>query len=348
MDEKHLKRPTIKDVARLADVSPSTVSFVLNNTPGQKISDETRQRIAQCVKLLDYHPHYSAARIRTGKARAIAILSTYRIQSLYFLDLINGIASVTSAAGYGLIVCQSDRNDEPRQCLDYFNEGRIDGVVFISSAHSEEKSMEVQYIDCFQRHHVPFTVVYGYTHAQGVCYSNTNFYADGKNACRLLLARGSRSIHYIGSLDKLGHQPYLPQTEQDRINGYTDAMHEAGLPPKISFLPRDFRSEAHQELIRQTVEGSGDALITCWATFGLQMLTQLRAAGKRIPEDVRVIALDTLPYLDCMTPSLSAIRMPFREMAEHATHTLLRQLEGEICPDASRAFEGEIEIRESV
>lgn len=348
MGDNHSKRATIKDVANLAGVSPSTVSFVLNNTKGQKISENTRKKILQCVELLGYRPHYSATHIRARKSQTIAILSSYRIQSLYFLDLIDGIFSAANSAGYGLLVCQSNRDSEPRQCIDYFNEGRIDGVVFISSAHSEEKSMESQYIDCFQRNHIPFTVVYGYTHIDGVCYSNTNFYADGKNACRLLIEHGARSIHYIGSLDKYGRQPYLPKTEQDRMNGYIDAMRESGLSPKISFLPRDFRSEEHASLIQQTINAPADAFITCWATFGLQVLSLLNQIGKRVPQDVRVIALDTLPYLEYTTPSLSAIRMPFREMAYYATTMLLKQLHGENIQSCSRAFDGEIEIRNSI
>ena len=348
MNSKSRRRPTIRDVAQLAGVSPSTVSFVINNTKGQTISEETRARILDCAKQLGYRANYSATRIRRGNARTIAVLSTYRREALYFLDMINGIASETTAGGYGLIFCPCSREKEPRLCLDYYNEGRIDGVVFISSAHSEKESLEEEYIDFFRKNSIPFTVVYAYTRHEDVCYANADMYADGYNATRLLIDRGCREIQFIGALDKFNAAPYLPQTEQARRDGYLKAVREAGLKEKVEYFPRDFHSPAHQELIRRTLDRSSDAYFVCWATLGLQLLDQLRGMGVRIPQDVRVIAADTLPYLNCTTPSLSAVRVPFREMAAHATRALIAMLSGEDERPKSIALEGYLEVRDSI
>lgn len=348
MNSKIQKRPTIRDVAKLAGVSPSTVSFVINNTKGQTISEETRERIIDCAKQLGYRSSYSATRIRRGNARTIAVLSSYRREALYFLDMINGVASETSAAGFGLIFCPCNREKEPRLCLDYYQEGRIDGVVFISSAHSEQDSMEKEYIDFFQSNHIPFTVVYGYTRHDGICYSNANMYADGYNATRALIDRGCRSIQFIGALDKFNKAPYLPQTEQARRDGYLNAVHEANLDGRVAYFPRSFRSSAHQEIIRQTLSLPADAYFVCWATLGLQLLDLLRSMGLRIPQDVRVIAADTLPYLDYTVPSLSAIRVPFQEMASYATRALIQMLNGKNEAPKSISFDGYLEIRDSI
>lgn len=343
-----MKRSTIKDVARLAEVSPSTVSFVINNTKGQTISEETRSRILECAKRLNYRPHYSAARIRSGSARTIAVLSTYRREALYFLDMINGIVSETSASGYGLILCANNRDPEPRQCLDYFQEGRIDGVVFISSAHSEEASMEAQYIAYFRKNRIPFTIVYGYTHEEGVCYSNADFYTDGYNAASILIQRGCKSIHYIGALDKYNAAPYLPQTEQARLAGYRGALAANGLAQTSSFFPRNFNALDFQDEIQRTINARHDGYVVCWATLGLQLMERLRSVGLRIPEDTRVIATDTLPYLDCTTPALSALRIPFEEMAAYATRSLIHILEGDAVLPQSKCFAGIAEIRQSI
>ena len=347
MSNKGSKRATILDVARLAGVSPSTVSFVINNTKGQTISEETRDRITACARALGYRSSYSASRIRRGNAQTIAMLSTYRREALYFLDMINGITAETSAAGYGLILCPCNREPMPRLCLEYYQEGRIDGVVFISSAHSEQESMEEEYIQFFQEHHLPFTVVYGYTDHDGVCYSNANLYADGRHAAEALLERGCRNIHFIGALDKFNAEPYLPKTEQARQNGYTDAVHEAGLEEHVVCFPRDFRSPEHQALIRRTMDLHADGYVVCWATLGVQLIELLKEMGWRIPQDVKVIAADTLPYLSCMTPSLSAIRVPFKEMAAYATRSLIQSLNNAEVKPVSKSFDGRLEIRDS-
>lgn len=349
MKTKELKRrATIKDVANLAGCSPSTVSFVMNNTKGQTISEETRAHILECARRLEYRPHYYATQIRRGTARTIAVLSTYRIQAMYFLDMINGIMAEATNLGYGVILCPNNREKEPKLCLDYFQEGRIDGVVFISSAHSEETSMESEYISYFQENQIPFTVVYGYTHFDNVCYSNADFYGNGRDVTRLLIERGCRSIHYIGALDKYNQAQYNPQTEQDRLNGYLDVMREAGLTPKLTYLPRNFRSPDHQELVQSVIREPTDAYYICWATLGLQMLSLLRDLGRRIPMDTKVIASDTLPYLDSTVPSLSAVRIPFNEMASYATRSLIQILDGADELPESKSFKGILELRESL
>ena len=159
MNDTRKKRVTIKDVAQLAGVAPSTVSFVLNGTKGQTISLETRERIFRCVEQLGYRPNYSASRIRSGSAKTIGVVATYKVNSLYFLDLINGIMEEANRAGYAVMICPPSGKESESPCLNYYLEGRIDGIVFISSAHSEEKSRECDYIALFCKHHIPFTVL---------------------------------------------------------------------------------------------------------------------------------------------------------------------------------------------
>lgn len=348
MNDTRKKRVTIKDVAQLAGVAPSTVSFVLNGTKGQTISLETRERIFRCVEQLGYRPNYSASRIRSGSAKTIGVVATYKVNSLYFLDLINGIMEEANRAGYAVMICPPSGKESESPCLNYYLEGRIDGIVFISSAHSEEKSRECDYIALFCKHHIPFTVLYGYTDFPGVGYANTHFYEDGRRACSLLIERGCRRICYIGPLDKDNRSLYMPQTERDRIDGYADAMNAAGLPARVLHFPRDFHAGDYGALVQTVRDAGADGFVTCWATYGLQMLSLLRDAGLGVPGDVRVIALDSLPYLQHTSPPLSAMRMPFREMAQYGTRVLLKLLADGTYEPVSKRFDAILEIRGSV
>ncbi len=342
-------RVTIKDVAQLAGVSPSTVSFVINNVKHQSISPETRKRILQCADQLGYRPHYYASSIRNGKSHTIGVVTTYRVNSMYFLDLINGVMAETDQEGYGVVICPHAGKGEglSTSFLDYFREGRIDGVVFISSAHSEEKSHECDYISLFRKHEIPFSVIYGYTDFPGVCYANTNFYEDGRRAARLLISRGCQRIGYVAALDKDNRTPYMPKTEQDRIDGYIAALREAGLSHHLFMFPRDFHAGDYTALTCEVKNLHADGFITCWATFGLQMLTLLREVGQRVPEDTRMISLDSLPYLSHTAPALSAMRMPFYEMARCGTRMLVDQLNQRPIDQPRMLFDATMEERTS-
>lgn len=343
------KRVTIKDVAKLAGVSPSTVSFVLNKSKGQSISEETKKRIRQSVEQLGYRPNYYASNIRKGKSKTIGVVTTYRVNYIYFLDLINGVIEEANEHGYGVVICPrpENRDDVGDSFLTYYQEGRIDGVVFISSAHSEEKSHECDYISIFRKHNIPFSVIYGYTDFPGVCYAHTNFYEDGRRACELLLKRGCKRVTYIGALDKDNRSLYMPQTERDRMEGYIGAMQAAGLPHEIIHLPRDFHINDYDALVRDIADNETDGYVTNWATYGLQLLTVLKDAGKRVPDDVRVVALDSLPYLNHTSPPLTAMRMPFYEMARFGTEMLIGQLKDKGFVPMSKRFDATLEMRTS-
>lgn len=349
MSKQTKRRVTIKDVAELANVAPSTVSFVLNNAKGQSISDETKMRVLHCVQQLGYHRNHSASSIRSGSAKTIGLVTSYRIHSLNFLDLINGVMEEASQGGYGVLICPDQREDEKAHTvIQYYLEGRIDGVVFISSAHSEEKSRECDFISLFQKHSVPFSIVYGYTNFPGICYANTDFFSDGKKATQLLIQKGAKRIAYIGALDKDNASLYMPQTERDRLSGYTAAIEEAGIPRIVSHFPRDFHALSYTSLIDQVKEMRADGFVCCWATYGLQLLSLLYQAGYSVPGDARIIALDSLPYLDYTTPPLSAIRLPFREMAKSGADMLMQQLHNPEYTPEKRHYGGILEMRASL
>lgn len=343
------KRVTIKDVAQMAGVTPSTVSFVLNNTPGQTISEATRAHVLECAKKLNYRRHYLASSIRWGQSRTLAVVSMYKKNYLYFLDFINGVLKEADEAGYGVLICPGQEVDERASCVRYFQEGRIDGVLFISSAHSEQKSLEPDFIKLFHRFGIPFVVVYGYTDLPEVNAIKSDLYADGLAACQLLLRQGCARVGFVAALDKDNRSPYQPRTEADRIRGYQDALAEVGRPSRLLRFPRNFHDPDYEAVLGALREADCDGYVVCWATYGLQLLAALKALGKRVPTDVKVIALDSLPYLDYMAePPLTAMSLPFYDMAREGTKTLIGQLSGKGASVIKKSFSSRLEMRGSV
>ncbi len=342
------KRATIKDVAVMAGVTTATVSFVLNNTPGQTISEATRAHVLECANKLSYRKHYLASSIRSGTSRTIALVSTYKRSHLYFLDFINGVMKEAEETDYGVLICPNHPVGEQARCIRYYLEGRIEGVIFISSAHSEQSALESDFIQMFRRFSVPFVVIYGYTDEPDVSYIKSDMYTDGLTACRLLLQNGCRRIGYIGALSKDNTAAYQPQTEIDRISGYKDALAEAGLRETVMHLPRNFRDADYEALLQQFRQADLDGYVVCWGTYGIQLLTALHLLGKRVPQEIKVIALDSLPYLDHIDPPLTAMSLPFFEMAQAGTRVLLDMLKNPEAPAVRKSFPSQLERRASV
>ncbi len=155
-------------------------------------------------------------------------------------------------------------------------------------------------------------------------------------------------IGYVGALSKDNLSVYQPKTEVDRLNGYRDAMKAAGLPETVLYLPRNFHNQDYGALLKRLQAANLDGCIACWGTYGVQLLTALRAIGKRVPEDVKVIALDSLPYLDQIDPPLTAMSLPFFEMAQAGTKALLAMLRKPETPAVREFFHSRLEIRNSV
>ena len=324
-----MKRVTIKDVATLAGVAPSTVSFVLNNAQNQSIPESTRKKIYDAAKELEYHPSYLAANMKNKQSKTIGIVSSYNVYSLYFADMLAGIISVAEKEGYGVLICESSRASYYSGTYErYFKSGRIDGVLFLSSAHSEGDSKEDEYIKSFEANDIPFVTVYGYTMHPGRWYVNMDFFQCGYEACQKLLSAGCRKLLYLAPLDKNGIDKFTPKTELDKILGCETAIHDFDKSAAIDirYFPRDFKqlNEDCMNFIGKAAKELGyDGFIACWATFGMQLLNIFNVMSVNVPNDAKVISLDSLPYLEYAYPGLSSMQLPFFEIAQTGTETLI-------------------------
>lgn len=344
---------TIKEVAQKSGVSPSTVSFVLNNTEGQSIPEHTRKKILETVAELKYIPNYMARNIRNKQSKTIGVVTSYNVKYLYFLDMLDGILSISENNGYSIIICGNKKGAENQELsfIRYFMENRIDGLIFISSAHSEASSNESKYIELFKRYEIPYVVIYGYTSDKETSYVNMDFFQNSYDACKHLFDQGCKEIAYIAPLDKNGIEKYSPRTERDRISGYVESLSIIGKKESdknVIFLPRDFRKNDYASILRFFQENNQiDGIVACWASYGMQVLNVARDLNIKIPDDLRVIALDSLPYLQHTYPGLTSMRLPFFEIAQKGTEILILKLSGESNDSLKLSISSELVIRES-
>jgi LacI family transcriptional regulator len=345
-----MRKVTIKDVAKRAGFSLSTVSFVINNTKGQTIPEHTRNKIMKAVEELEYKPNFMARSMRTKLSNTIGIVTAYNVKHIYFLEMIDGIMEAAQTQGFGITLCKGTTDSQDNSSfVRYFEDNRIDGILFISSAHSGDTLNENKYIETFKKHRIPYVVIYGSTSDKDTSYVNIDFFQNSYDACLHLYHRGCANPLYVAPLDKNNVDKFLPRTERDRINGFEESLSLFGTKDSdIVFLPRDFKKSEYSAILdifksRPQIDG----IVTCWATYGMQVLNVARDLGIRIPEQMRVIALDSLPYLKHTYPSLSSMRLPFYEIAQKGTDILIDTLAGREKNVIKLSVPCELVVRES-
>lgn len=187
-------RATIKDIASAAGVSVATVSYIMNNTPGKTISDQTRNRVLAVAEELHYVPNTSAQRLKTNRTKCIAVRLSNNLSQPRYHNIIQGIRSYLAPSGYSILLTSFDERGSLSGCLDACMRGQADGMIYIAARGIgiPEKDLEwirkwnipVSAVDCMGSVPDVSSVVYGY-------------YSSSRDRVDILLQNGYRKIVYL-------------------------------------------------------------------------------------------------------------------------------------------------------
>ncbi len=286
------KKPTIYDLARLAGVSPGTVSRVLNNR--DKVKAETRELVLRTAKELNLKPQVSV------RARQVAILSEPT-----FTDRIEGYAATLTAH---LSFAFSRRNIGvilPSNPLEQLPGAFLDGVIAVTFDKGLQHILEeleprlpIVYMDKFDARPQQYVVC-------------SDHYASGYLAAKHFLERGKRRLAFMGS-------DLVPLRE--RRKGYIKALEEAGVPVDVRLLRPIEDGTTHAAAIAGIVKGGADAIYAPGTSFQamecLHILTYVM--GLKVPGDISLIGGENEGVSSIQNPPLTTIDEPLREMAEQA------------------------------
>ena len=209
------KRVTLKDIATAAGVTTATVSYVLNDTPGQKIAPETRERVLKAARELSYVPNSAARTLRARRSQCVGVVAKKNLAVPRFSQTIRGIQSRLEDIGYNLLLCTNKvKKGGLSDYLIAYLEGRVDGIIFLGKDNVGPSAESVEVIE---RERVPF-VAYDCVE-RASAYSTVDF--DYRGGARLLaervLASAPRRLLYIApDID-------APQ-ERQRVEGLSDAL----------------------------------------------------------------------------------------------------------------------------
>jgi LacI family transcriptional regulator len=328
---------TMKDVARLAGVSTSTVSHVVNNS--RFVSDEIRERILQAVADLNYSPSALARSLKIKQTRTLGMIVTTS-NNPFFAEVVAGVERICYQRGYTLVLCNTEGDPERlSHSLEVLLQKRIDGLLLMCT---EARSASVA---VFDRHPaVPIVVMdWGPLHTKADRIQD-NSALGGYLATRYLIEQGHRRIGLItGPLDKL--------PAQSRQKGYQQALDEAGIPFQQEYVVAgDFEftggiSGMHQLL---ALAEPPSAVFAGNDVSAVGVYQALYRAGLTVPQDISVVGYDDIELAQYLTPPLTTIHQPQEDLCRQAVDTLLDRIQG--ADDAPRiiSLEPTLILRESV
>lgn len=329
-----MKRASIKDIARLAGVSHSTVSRALRNLP--LIGAETAGRIRRIAEESGYRPSAAARSLVTSRSATIGVVATH-ISDPFAAEVVGGIEDAANEHDYSVILANSNADPQREvKVVRSFEERRVDGIIVTSSR------VGAVYAEMLSRARVPI-VLLNNQHPSEFLHSVTiDNPAASRRATAHLVELGHRRIAYIG--DRFGCQ-----SDTERFGGYRAALDAAYVPFEPHYVVHgNGRPEGGAEAIEAllALEPPPTAVFCYNDMTALGALHTIRARGLRTPGDISVVGFDDLFVARYASPPLTTIRQPMREMGRLALETLIQLIGGGAAQPHLRV-PGELIVRES-
>ncbi|TAM88678.1 LacI family transcriptional regulator [bacterium] len=327
-------RVTAKMVADRAGASITTVSRVLNSVP-VAVSESLRQRILEAAKELDYSPNALAVSLRKGGATKTIGLLIADISAPYFHVLTRGVEDAAQAAGYTVILCDTDRNPQKElKYLDVLYRKQVDAIIFAGGAVDEDQHLH-------GRKWGPIKVVTVGPHTLPFPRVEVDDRAATAAAVAHLVEQGCRRIACIS-----GQRNWL--ISKRRGEGYEQGLIAAGLTvDERLYWASTLTLETGEACTKRALDAglSFDGLVAFTDEGAIGAMRALKAAGLRIPEDVAVIGCDDTRIAPLTDPPLSSIAFPLHQMGVVAVEIILAMRAGLAIED--RHFPFELRLRTS-
>ena len=315
-----MKKSTIYDVAKIAGVSPSTVSRVMNAP--EIVAEDTRQKVMNAVKELAYIPNMIAANMPRRRTNYIGLIIP-DITNIFFSSLVRGVQDVCEKHGYSVLVVNSDDSQgKEGRYLKLLYSRRVDGVILTVAGYREKKFPEEE---LFLLKKMKIVLIDREINGMVAPIVKVNNFTGAYSAVKYLLAMGHKKIMYLAGIEGT-------RTNQEREKGYLSALKKAHINWKKE-MTADFRLDtAYQKIMHYWLKlKNSDELPTAifaandlMAIGALKAFTQLKV---RVPEDISIIGFDNIPFSDCTYPPLTTIAQPTYQMGQKAVETLLRLID---------------------
>jgi LacI family transcriptional regulator len=335
------KRATAQDVADLAGVSRTTVSFVLNNVPGMRISEDTRQAVLKAAKQLDYHPDATARRMVSGQTMVIGFVMRQSPEQafadLFLPQVLNGLNQAASEEGYHILLQPISPDDNSGAYLRLLRERHVDGIALSGPRSDDQELLKIH------AEGAPI-VLLGRLPGTDIPFVDVDNIGGARLATQHLAKLGHRRIAMITN----AAPEYTASTA--RLTGYRQALEEAGIlfDPSLvrygNFTPQS-GTLAMSELL--SLDPLPTAVFVASDTVALGAIQSIRNRKLSIPDDISVIGFDDISPAEFLDPPLTTVRLPAYGLGWGAANMLIRLISHEEVNNRRVFLETQLIVRES-
>jgi DNA-binding LacI/PurR family transcriptional regulator len=327
---------TMKDVARVAEVSVATVSHVINGT--RFVSPERVERVHTAMRDLDYTRDATARNLRVGRTDTIGLVVPDN-SNPFFAELARWIEDAGFEAGYTTILANSnERPNRERRYIDTLLAKRVDGLIITPTVGSDDGAL----VASLRRARIPIVVMdrdVSLPMADVVLYDDA---AGSRDAARHLLELGHTRFACIAG---------LPGVPEERLDGFRSALREAGVELRDdAIVAGGFHFGGGREATARLL-ATGRRFTALFAVNDLMAAGAIRTLvehGLAVPDDVSVVGFDDAPIAEMVSPPLTTVRQPLQDMADAAVSLLLARVSsGGAKRRTRRVLDTSLVVRES-
>ena len=329
-----VRQPSIKDIARLANVSHPTVSRALQNSP--LVNPRTAERIRKIADLAGYHASAVARGLVTRRTRTIGLVVTTATDP-FTSEVFSGIEQEAHDRGYCVFLAESKADPESeRKVVRTFAERRVDGIIVTASR------VGALYLPLLSEMMVPIVLVNN-QHPGAFVHSVMIRNQEGERAAaNYMIELGHKRIAYLG--DQTGYQ-----SDAERCAGYREALDAAriGFAPEL-VAPGDGKPEGGLRAMDQLLALADPPTAVCCYNdmMALGAIRSICMHGLRVPEDISVVGFDDLFFVSYTQPPLTTVRQPMRRMGKLAMESLFKLMSGDE-EEIHIKVDAELVVRES-
>ncbi len=330
---------TLEDIAKIAGVSRSTVSRVVNDQPN--VNEKTRAKVLKVIKSTGFSPNVAARTLVSQRSNMIGLVLPHSVSTFftdpYYPHVIKGISQACNMYGYTLALFIAGSLEYQEKLLPRLSsKGFLDGVI-IQSGHHADQSIIQELI----KTNIPVLVAGRPLHENEVCYIDIDNVAASEKAVKHLVQVGRKRICTITG-------PLTSTVGIDRLAGYRKAMDASSLKYNKEFIVEaDFTESGGYDAMKSLFHLKPDAVFASSDMMAIGAIRAIRDAGLDVPKDISVIGFDDLPIPMVNELQLTTIRQPVVQFGNKAVETLIELIESDT-PILKRVLmDSELIIRKS-
>jgi LacI family transcriptional regulator len=312
---------TIKDIARLCDVSVTTVSRVINNKT-ESIGEKTVVRVKQKIEEVGFQPNSIARSMVSGQTHTIGLVIP-DVRNPFFSELARGVEDFMNNRKYGVFLCNTDSSmDKEHQYIDLMKGKISDGMIFTTQNNYEL----TPYFTDLLKNEYPMVLIERYIEGikdiPGIYLDNRG---GAKNLCKFILDKGHKKIACITG-------PKATTNARMRLNGYKDALIEADLPIQESLIVEgDYRYEGGYSCMKKLLKYRENftAVFACNDMMAFGAYKAIEEEHLSVPDDISLAGFDNIKYPDVFKPKLTSVNLPSYDLGWKAAEMLMKVIDKE-------------------